>query len=87
MALTWEDVDVGCPYYLRMGDRTIRCEGAQGSKEVALLFDTWEKKRAVMERYCKREWGKCPYFRAADEQYAAAAPRRAPSRARPRLPS
>lgn len=85
MALTWEDVDIGCPYYRSMGERTIRCEGARGTAEVALLFDTWEKKRAAMERYCKCEWGKCPYFCAADEKYARGAVRRAPSRAHPQL--
>lgn len=70
MATLWEDVDVGCPYYLGARKRTIRCEGARPCSEVAVVFAAARAQRETMERYCARDWGKCPYFRAADEKYA-----------------
>ena len=64
-----EYIEIKCPYYRRIGNWYIECEGINGSSVISAKFDTYGKRERYRTEYCNQYPNKCPIAKMLDEKY------------------
>ena len=66
---TYEDANVGCPYYNEESARRIICEGLGERGTVQQHFEARGDKMNFKSRFCCAAWKTCPITKALNQKY------------------
>ena len=69
MIRTYEDANVGCPYYNEESDLRIICEGLCDRSTTQQVFAARWDKANFKNRYCCTAWKSCPLAKALNQKY------------------
>ncbi len=69
MKNTYEDANVGCPYYNEETARTIICEGLMERSTVQQSFVTRGDKMKLKMQFCCTAWKTCPITKVLNQKY------------------
>ncbi|MBR4864723.1 MAG: hypothetical protein IKU07_09110 [Oscillospiraceae bacterium] len=69
MTRTYEDANVGCPYYNEEGAKQIICEGLQDRATMQQHFLSRGDKMDFKKHYCCNAWKSCPLTKALNQKY------------------
>ena len=68
--VSWEDKDVRCPYWHKLSNNYIVCEGLIDGTSMSSYFQERGARRAYVRRYCTKDrWRECEAARALDRKY------------------
>ncbi|MCI6730535.1 MAG: hypothetical protein PUK81_03405 [Firmicutes bacterium] len=65
----WESALIGCPFFRRLKKTTISCEGVFQDSGGTTWFPTLAQRDQVLRTYCRRDYERCPLYRALWEKY------------------
>ena len=69
MNQTYEDANVGCPYYNEESARRIICEGLSDHSTTQQIFPARDEKVRFKQTHCCANWKSCPLTKALNEKY------------------
>ena len=64
-----ERIEIACPYYCKIGNWYIECEGINGSNVISAKFDTYGKREKYRTEYCNQYPNECPIAKMLDTKY------------------
>ena len=59
---TWGAADVRCPFWKGETTRAVVCEGLVAGENMRRLLPSEDAKKALMKKYCCREYESCKIF-------------------------
>ena len=69
MATDWKDSYAECPFFLRSGNRKIRCSGVFDGTRISWEFDRKDDKDIQMKTFCCEKYHNCEVYRMLREVY------------------